>query len=180
MSTHDTEALGRQAARTRGLIRQAFLELLFERDFPAVTMAAVAERANIGRSTLYEHFQTKDALFRDTSRWPMSGLAGLVAAPTLPEDFGDLLRHFRDNRGLCRVLIHLPAYGTMQKVLAELIEPRLGRAGRLPPALVAMQIATAQFALLMPWVLGQVAVAPADLADALYRSSNAIASALQA
>jgi hypothetical protein len=98
----------------------------------------------------------------------------------LPEDFGDLLRHFRDNRGLCRVLIHLPAYGTMQKVLAELIEPRLGRAGRLPPALVAMQIATAQFALLMPWVLGQVAVAPADLADALYRSSNAIASALQA
>ncbi len=180
MSAFDAEALGRQTGRTRDLIRQAFLELLFEHDFPAVTMAAVAERANIGRSTLYEHFRTKDALFRDTARWPMSGLAGLVGAPALPGDFGDLLQHFRENRALCRVLVHLPAYGTMQKVLAELIEPRLGTGGRLPPALVAMQIATAQFALLMPWVMGQVAVAPTDLADALYRSSNAIANALQA
>jgi len=180
MSAYDTAATGRQAGRTRDLIREAFLALLFEHDFPAVTMAAVAERANIGRSTLYEHFRTKDVLFRDTARRPMSGLAGLVGAPALPDDFGDLLQHFRDNRALCRVLVHLPAYGTMQKVLADLIEPRLNTVGPLPPPLVAMQIATAQFALLMPWVLGQVAVAPADLADALYRSSNAIAAAAQA
>lgn len=179
MSANDAGELDRRQGRTRALIRQAFLELLFERDFPAVTMAAVAERANVGRSTLYEHFRTKDDLFRDTARWPMSGLADLVGADALPATFGDLLQHFRDNRALCRVLIYLPAYGTMQKVLAELIEPRLSGAGRLPPALIAAQIAAAQFALLMPWVLGQVALAPADLAEALYRSSNAMANALR-
>jgi AcrR family transcriptional regulator len=178
MSAHDTESLGRQPGRTRDLIRQAFLELLFEQDFPAVTMTAVAERANIGRSTLYEHFRTKDALFRDTARWPMSGLAGLVSAPAPPHDFGDLLQHFRENRALCRVLIHLPAYATMQKVLAELIEARLGGPLRLPPAVVATQIAAAQFALLIPWVMGQAAATPADMAQALHRSSNAIANAL--
>ena len=179
MSAHEANAPDRRQGRTRSLIRQAFLELLFEHDFPAVTMAAVAERANVGRSTLYEHFRTKDDLFRDAARWPMSGLAELVGAEALPASFGELLQHFRDNRALGRVLVYLPAYGTMQKVLAELIEPRLASGGRLPPALVASQIAAAQFAFLMPWILGQVAVAPADLAEALHRSSNAIANALR-
>ena len=180
MSAYEAKPLNRQQGRTRALIRQAFLELLFERDFPAVTMAAVAGRANVGRSTLYEHFPTRDDLFRDCARWPMSGLAELVGAPALPTAFADLLRHFRENRALGRALIHLPAYGIMQKVLAELIEPRLSGTTRLPASLLAAQIAAAQFALLMPWVLGQAAVAPTDLAEALHRSSNAIANALQA
>ena len=179
MSTRERIDLGRQQGRTRTAIRQAFLDLLFEHNYPAVTMAAVAERANIGRSTLYEHYRTKDALFRDCVSVPLAGLAGLVGTDTLPDGFGDLLQHFRDNRALARVLVHLPAYGAMQKVLTDLIEPRLGGPARLPIALVAAQIAAAQFALLMPWALGQVAVAPADMADALHRSSNAMANALQ-
>lgn len=178
MSAYNPAKLSRQSGRTRALIRQAFLELLFEHDFPAVTMAAVADRANIGRSTLYEHFGTKDALLRDSARLPMSGLAALVGAPAPPGDFSDLLQHFRDNRALCRVLVHLPAYGALQKVLAELIESRLAGPFRLSPALIAAQIAAAQFAVLTPWILGQVAVSPGDLAVALHRSSNAIAEAL--
>lgn len=180
MSAYDAEALDRRQGRTRSLIRHAFLDLLFERDFTAVTMAAVAERANVGRSTLYEHFRAKDDLFRDAARLPMSGLAELVGADTLPGHFSDLLQHFRDNRALARVLVHLPAYGSMQKVLAERIEPRLtGCASGIPLSLLATQIAAAQFALLTPWMLGQVAVAPADLAQALHKTSNGIANALR-
>ena len=118
MSAHDPAAVSRQAARTRSLIRQAFLDLLFEHAYASVTMAAVAERADVGRSTLYEHYRTKDELFRDVARMPMSGLAELVGAAAIAPSFGDLLQHFRDNRALGRVLVHLPAYASMQRVLA--------------------------------------------------------------
>ena len=180
MSAYNTEGLTRQQGRTRGLIRQAFLDLLFERNYPAVSMAAVALHADVGRSTLYEHYHTKDELFRDVVRTPLAGLAELVGAADVPGHFDELLRHFRDNQALCRVLVYLPAYESMQKVLAELIETRLDTPGRVSLSLVATQIAAAQFAILTPWILGQVAVSPGDLAVALHRSSNAIAEALAA
>jgi AcrR family transcriptional regulator len=180
MSALEFEDLDRRQDRTRTAIRRAFLSLLFENNYPAVTMAAVAERANVGRSTLYEHFRTKDDLFRDTVRVPMSGLAELVDTDTLPEPFGELLQHFRDNQALGRVLVYLPAYGSMQKVLAELIETRLGKSDLMPASLVATQIAAAQFAILTPWILGQVALSPAVLAEALHRSSRAMAGAYSA
>ncbi len=181
MSAYGREELTRQPGRTRGLIRRAFLDLLFEADYPSVSMAAVAQRANVGRSTLYEHYRTKDDLFRDCVRVPMSGQAELVGAEALPADFGALLRHFRDNQALGRVLVYLPAYGSMQKVLAGMIEARLrGASPCIPLPLIATQIAAAQFAILTPWILGQVAVTPAAIGDALHKSSNAIAGALMA
>jgi len=182
MSAQEATEPTRQQARTRAAIRQAFFELLFTGPYPAVSMAAVAARANVGRSTLYEHFRTKDELFRASVRVPLLGLAELVGAPALPPHIGGVLQHFRDNQALARVLFYLPAYKSMQLVLAELIEDRL--AAHSPPviplSLVATQISAAQFAILTPWILGQVAVAPAAMAEALYRSSNAIADVLVA
>ena len=90
------------------------------------------------------------------------------------------MQHFRDNQALGRVLVYLPAYGSMQKVLVELIEARLRTSGPVPRAVVATQIAAAQFAILTPWILGQVALPPSALAEALHRSSQAIASAYSA
>ncbi len=183
MSALGLHPLTRQQSRTRGAIQAAFLDLLFENNYPAVTMAAVAARADVGRSTLYEHFRTKDDLFRDCVRMPLGGLAELVGAQTLPPRFGALLQHFRDNQALARVLVYLPAYGSMQRVLSELIETRLegrahGRPHHVPLALIAGQIAAAQLAVLMPWILGQAAISPLALAEALYRTSNAIADSM--
>ncbi len=180
MSAENAADPTRQQARTRAAIRQAFFELVFQASYQEVSMAAVAARANVGRSTLYEHFRTKDELFRDSVRVPLAGLAELVGALALPASVGGVLRHFRENQALARVLFYLPAYKSMQQVLAELIEARLGDRvpNGIPMSLVATQIAAAQFAVLAPWILGQVAAAPAAIAEALYRSSNAIADAL--
>ncbi len=45
--------------RTRRRIQRAFLELLEERPFEKITVANIAERAEVSRPTFYAHFETK-------------------------------------------------------------------------------------------------------------------------
>ena len=46
----------RSAARSRRLIRQAFLELLREKRFEKITVTDIVARADINRSTFYAHY----------------------------------------------------------------------------------------------------------------------------
>jgi AcrR family transcriptional regulator len=48
--------------RTRQLIVQAFIELLAEKSFRAISVQDVAERATVNRATFYAHFEDKYAL----------------------------------------------------------------------------------------------------------------------
>jgi AcrR family transcriptional regulator len=52
----------RNAAQTRELILDAAYELFAERGYDATRMEEIAERAEIGTSTLYRYFPTKDEL----------------------------------------------------------------------------------------------------------------------
>lgn len=46
----------RNAARSRNLIRQAFLDLLNEKTFEKITATDIIKRADINRSTFYAHY----------------------------------------------------------------------------------------------------------------------------
>jgi AcrR family transcriptional regulator len=50
------------ATRTRQLIVDAAMELFFERGYEATTMEDIAAHADVGISTLYRYFSTKDHL----------------------------------------------------------------------------------------------------------------------
>jgi AcrR family transcriptional regulator len=52
----------RNAAQTRELILDTALPLFLERGYEATTMEEIAERAQIGTSTLYRYFPSKDLL----------------------------------------------------------------------------------------------------------------------
>jgi AcrR family transcriptional regulator len=52
-------------AAARGAILDATLELLAERGFHATTMDAIAERAGVGKNTIYRRWATKDDLVID-------------------------------------------------------------------------------------------------------------------
>jgi AcrR family transcriptional regulator len=176
-------ALTRQQEKTRAAIRAAFVSLLFERNYPSVTMANVADRANVGRSTLYEHFRTKLDLLKDSATVPFSGMAGLVDDAATTGGLINLLHHFRENHALARVLVHMPARAGLDTVLSQLIEQRLtvlagGQSALIPLPLAARQIAAAQFALLEPWVLAQVAIRPDILGEALVRTTRALVGAI--
>jgi AcrR family transcriptional regulator len=55
----EEEKLDPRVKRTRGLILQAFGDLLAEKSFDAVSVQDVTDRAQINRATFYAHFQDK-------------------------------------------------------------------------------------------------------------------------
>lgn len=59
----------RRIQRTRKLVQDALIELILEKGYAAVTVQEIIDRANIGRSTFYAHFQDTESLFLSTFDW---------------------------------------------------------------------------------------------------------------
>ena len=57
--------LDRRIEKTRACIREAFIELLQEKDYEAITVAELAKRADIDRKTFYLHYKGKDDLLHN-------------------------------------------------------------------------------------------------------------------
>ena len=178
----DTEInIDRRLEKTRTAIVAAFLELLFDRPYGQVTIAAIVERANVGRSTFYEHFTGKDDLLRRGLSGPLSVIASTVRRGTRPADLVDTLKHFRENQRIARVLLQTAARHSFSRVLAAEIETALGDLrpmSRLPVSLVAAQIGAALQAAMEPWILSQVPATAETLAEALCLTGRAMAEGL--
>src|SRR5215510_840821 len=53
----------RRVGRTRELLQKALIELIRERGYDAITIQDIVDRANVGRTTFYLHYSSKDDLF---------------------------------------------------------------------------------------------------------------------
>lgn len=52
----------RRIQRTRSLLHEALLDLMIEKGYEAITIQDIIDRANVGRSTFYAHFEDKEQL----------------------------------------------------------------------------------------------------------------------
>ena len=53
----------RRVQRTRALLQKALIDLISELGYDAITIQHIVDRANVGRTTFYLHYSSKDDLF---------------------------------------------------------------------------------------------------------------------
>jgi AcrR family transcriptional regulator len=156
----------RRVARTSQALLQAFIALVQEKSYASIRVADIVERADVGRSTFYDHFGGKDAMLLASMGWIFAILAG-AADPATPRDrVESLVHHFWGNRRLARAVMAPPIERKLRRALTDAIADVLGG----DPAsrrLDAVRIAAGQLGLLDAWTRGEVTAEQGQIADAL-------------
>lgn len=175
----------RRVERTRDALLAAFRDLVLEHGYDGITVLDVIERANVGRSTFYEHFENKDHIFRVSMQPLLRTLAGAVDPNNNGAKVTRVLEHFWNNRRFARVMLTGSIGEIVASFLAELLEEQLvalsrsaGIAPLIPIPLAAAQLAAGQLALVQKWAGEKVACPASSLAEALCESTAATARVL--
>ncbi|WKZ35079.1 MAG: TetR/AcrR family transcriptional regulator [Anaerolineales bacterium] len=170
----------RRSQRTRQLISDAFVELLLEKGYEAMSIRDVIERANVGRSTFYSHFRDKEELF-------VSQLDRLLEALSrhLPQEHVEqnpffpslgLFQHIQEQQNLFRALSWTSGVDILtkhlQKSMSEKIEEKLQSSGQTyeVPAPVMANFLAGSFLTLVKWWLDNKMLYSPEEMDAMYRS----------
>src|SRR5215813_2914141 len=76
--------------RTRKLLEDAFVALLAEKSFHAISVQDIAERATVNRATFYAHFEDKYALMDQMIREAFQEALGRRVTAEAPFTLGNL------------------------------------------------------------------------------------------
>ena len=97
----------RRVQRTRDPLKQALIELIKERGYDAITIQDIVDRANVGRTTFYAHYDSKDELFMNCheamlSQFQIVFLQPLtreeLLSPDPPPEAASLFHHLETSR----------------------------------------------------------------------------------
>ena len=100
--------MDRRQQKTRTAIFSAFTSLLAEKSYSKITVQEIIDAANVGRTTFYAHFETKDDLLKELceelfghiigSAMDCTHTHGLYSDGSTPESvFCHLLQHLQEN-----------------------------------------------------------------------------------
>ncbi|MFN3838054.1 MAG: TetR/AcrR family transcriptional regulator [Brevundimonas sp.] len=155
--------------RTRQAITEALIRLMSDRRYSAIRTADLVQAAGVGRSTLYEHFQSKEAVLDAVVEPILMPLALAGAGLGNTARLKVMLDHLWERRALTRHLFEAPLQTRLQRRLAGMIEAKLAiRSDDIGPvSLVARGAAARQLAMLQMWLSGETACHPNDLANTL-------------
>lgn len=167
----------RRSQRTRHSLSEAFVQLLKEKGYSAITVSDLIERANIGRSTFYSHFRDKDDLFVSELDRVIEVLSHHTATqedlPFFPSL--ELFRHVGEEYELYKALVWTPGIDLLikhlQKSLSHRIEQGLQKSGsdfEMPAPILATFIAGSYLTLLKWWLENKMNYAPERM-DSIFK-----------
>jgi AcrR family transcriptional regulator len=99
----------RRIQRTRQLLFNSLIELVLEKDYESITVQNIIDRANVGRSTFYAHFQDKGNLLFSGSDYLSKALENLPAHSSRIDSIWDLslalFQHAEERRNVFKALL---------------------------------------------------------------------------
>jgi AcrR family transcriptional regulator len=181
------KVLDRRILRTKAMLQQALNSLIPKKGYEAITIKDICEAANVGRSTFYAHYTSKDDLKRSGFE-PLRKLLIDRQRAALATARGDgsrnlgfslpMFEHARDHRAHYRALVGsrggTVSLATIRKILSDLARDELpitaekNSADAIPRELVIQYVVGAYMAI-MTWWLDAGAKVPPDRMDAMFR-----------
>ena len=175
-TSEDVREMDRRIRKTQAAVYSAFVALIIERGYDAISVQDIIDEADVGRTTFYAHFRSKKELLG----YGFEGLrVELIALGNLQGSehwgfVGPLLEHAKAHLGLYRALLAgnggLMAEASFQAIVEELVAKELD-GDRVGTALLAGAIVGAVRA----WIAGPAGI---ELAEVVARF-RALAAAVQ-
>lgn len=162
--------MDRRIQKTRSLLHEALFSLIHEKNYDAVGVREILDRANVGRSTFYTHFSDKDDLLVSGMRDMLLSFqpADMPSSTSGPERiiwfslpiFEHVHRRWRAGGAPVGSRAQAIIHEHLQKVLAELIanevtkllKGRRKNAARVPSDLIIHHVASTFILVLNWWV----------------------------
>jgi AcrR family transcriptional regulator len=178
--------IDRRVARTRALLQQAHMSLILKKDYEAITVDEICDAANVGRSTFYAQYTSKDDLRRSGLENLRRLLVERQKDALTARDIRDrslgfsltMFEHARDHLDLYKALVGgrggAIALGTIRRILSDLIRNELAatadkRSADAIPREVVVQYVAGAFMAVMTWWLDGGAKLPPQRVDAMFR-----------
>jgi AcrR family transcriptional regulator len=169
----------RRSQRTRQALHDALFDLMARKGYEAISVKDIIERANVGRSTFYAHYATKDELLASQ----LDRLVEVIIQHA-PQELSEenpffpglgLFRHVQEQWKLYKILSHESGMNLhtqqLQKSISERIEQRLlagDHAFELPVPVVANFLAGSLLSLLKWWLDNKMPYSPEQM-DEMFR-----------
>jgi len=174
----------RRSQRTQRILHEALMALMQEKRYDDITVQDIIDRADVGRSTFYAHYQDKEDLMVSGLMRLMQILSGMVTKPSatgetrlLPtqelfehvQEHQDLFRGMVRGRGLELFFEKGQEYWS-QKLITDL-QARLpkGRQPAVPLPVLAQFIAGTFVTMLRWWLDNKMPYSPKEMDEMLQR-----------
>jgi AcrR family transcriptional regulator len=181
----------RRVQRTRELLQKALIELIGERNYDAITIQEIVDRANVGRTTFYLHYNSKEELFISCHetivsqfhfgpRHPLS--RNELLSPETPPGMTSAFRHLEQARALLSpiflgkdssLILRRIRARSAQQIEASLHAAFAGAGSAIPFDVLANYLAGAQIALVQWWLEKRQPHTPEALAQTFHRLQRA-------
>lgn len=168
--------------QTRDWIIESFNRLVLRRPYSDISVAELADRAGVGRSTFYEHFEHKDDVLRRAVRVILAPMSKLVCEEPGEGDAGRgmcviaVIEHVREQKVAALAMLQGETRLQLEQalrdlVIDELVRPGSGDRGAVV-SLLGAQIACAQLGLLRAWLEAPTPPCTAANLAAMLRAST--------
>lgn len=181
--------MDRRQKKTRTSIFNAFILLLSQKNYSKITVQEIIDEANVGRSTFYAHFETKDDLLKAlceelfghilSSAMDCTHTHGLYSNGSAPESvFCHLLQHLQENDNNILALLSCESSDIFLRYfkdsLSQLIKTQFITQNKhtnknLPEDFLINHISGSFVEMVLWWTKGQMKQTPEEL-DCYFRA----------